>query len=101
MIFSASMTPRRSLRKMWVGHHAPSTHRAGTINPMTVVGTTTASVMTGATTTIITTIEITMIGAPTIVVIIEASVLAKMTMRSTRSRKLLVVVTIKRITTKL
>jgi hypothetical protein len=95
------MTLRRSLRKTWVGRHALSTHRVGTINQMTMVGTTTASVVTGATTTTIVTTEIIVIGGSTIVVITEASVLVKMTMRSTRSRNLLVVVTIKRITTKL
>jgi hypothetical protein len=95
------MTPRRSLRKTWVGHHVPSTHRAGMINLMTVVGTTTVNVATGATTTTIATVEIIVIGGPIIAVITEASVPAKMTMRSTRSRNLLVVVTIKRIITKL
>jgi hypothetical protein len=89
------------IRETWVGHHTPSTHRVGTINPMTVVGTTTANVATGATTTIIVTAEIIVIGGPIITVITEASVPAKTTMRSTRSRNLLVTVTIKRITTKL
>jgi hypothetical protein len=94
------MTPRRSLRKTWVGHHALSTHHAGMRNPMTVVRTTTANVTTGATTTIVTA-EIIVIGGPIITVITEASTPAKMTMRSTWSRNLLVVVTVKRITTKL
>jgi hypothetical protein len=94
------MMPRRSLRKMWVGHHAPSTHRAETRNPMTVVGTTTANVMTSTTTTIAI-VEIIVIGGPIIAVITEASAPAKTTMRSTWSRNLLVTVTIKRITTKL
>jgi hypothetical protein len=89
------------IRKTWVGHHTPSTHRAGTINPMTVVGTTTANVTTDTTTTTIVTTEIIVIGGPIITVITEASVLVKTTMRSTRSRNLLVTVTIKRITTKL
>jgi hypothetical protein len=64
--------PRRSLRKTWVGHHALSTHRARTRNPMTVVGTTTASVATSATTTIVTA-EIIVIGGLIIAVITEAS----------------------------
>jgi hypothetical protein len=94
------MTLRRSLRKTWVGHHAPNTHCAGTINPMTVVETTTANIATGATTTIAIT-EIITTGGLIIAVITEASVPAKTTMRSTWSRNLLVTVTIKRITTKL
>jgi hypothetical protein len=57
------MTLRRSLRKTWVGHHAVSTHRAGTRNPMIVVRTTTANVVIGATTTITST-EIIVIGGP-------------------------------------
>jgi hypothetical protein len=94
------MTLRRSLRKTWVGHHAPSTYRAETINLMTVVGTTTVNVVTSATTTIVT-IEIIVIGGSIITVIIEASIPTKTTMRSMQSRNLLVIVTIKRITTKL
>jgi hypothetical protein len=82
------------------GSSPPSTHRAGTINPMTVVGTTTMNVATGATTTIAT-VEIIVIGGPIITVITEASVPTKTTMRSTRSRNLPVAMTIKRITTKL
>jgi hypothetical protein len=68
------------------------------INPMTVVGTTTMNVVTGATT--IATAEIIVIGGPIIAVITEASVPAKMTTRSTWSSNLLVPVIIKRITTK-
>jgi hypothetical protein len=95
-----SMTPRRSSRKMWEGHHAPSTHRSGMRNLMTMVGTTTTNVVTSATTTIVTA-EIIMIGGPIIAVITEASAPVKTTMRSTQSRNLLVTATIKRITTKL
>jgi hypothetical protein len=47
------------------------------------------------------TAEIIVIGGSVIVVITEASVPAKTTMRSTQSRNLLVAMTIKRITTKL
>jgi hypothetical protein len=86
--------------KTWVGHHASSTHRARMINPMTVVRTTTTNIVTGTTTTIAT-VEIIVIGGLIITVITEASVLAKTTMRSTRSRNMPVTVTIKRITTKL
>jgi hypothetical protein len=86
------MTPRRLLRKTWVGHHAPNTHYAGTRNPMTVVGT--------ATTTVTTTEKIAT-GGSIIAVITKASAPVKMTMRSTWLRNLLVVVTIKKITTKL
>jgi hypothetical protein len=98
--YGMPMTLRRSLRKMWVGHHAPSTHRTGMRNPMTVVETTTANIATGATTTIVT-VEIIMIGGPIIAVITEASAPTKTTTRSTRSRNLLVTMTIKRITTKI
>jgi hypothetical protein len=94
------MTPRRSLRKTWVGHHAPSTHRTRMRNLMTVVGTMTANITTSATTTIVT-VEIIVIGGLIIAVIIEASAPTKMTMRSMRSRNLLVTMIIKRIITKL
>jgi regulator of extracellular matrix RemA (YlzA/DUF370 family) len=63
---------------------------------MTVVGTTTAIVA-----TTIATAEIIVKGGPIIMVITEASAPAKTTMRSTRSRNLLVTVTIKRTTIKL